>query len=537
MTTNMNLTSRATAEIWQHIEVSREDSILLRQTATPDKEPNRIKPRLAIYRRRSMRTDTSASMSRQTKEIIERARALGGTWSNRDIYEDDDISAKGGHHRPAIETLLKRMELGHYDGVVVWDFTRWTRNRAENRVISNIMRTHGVELYSVAEPWLHLHGPMGPIVEWAADLAARESEKISARITTWHAQMSDVGAITTKAPFGTKKVPAPSPWPDRKAPIKILAPDEESQADYDGKSRADLVREVFERADQGESLQAIADSWNARGWRDERGKLWRTMRLGTFTVNPRYAGYATRGRDIVHNDGVPLQAYTPVVDPEVWHRLDAARKRREYRSTPSSALRGLLKCGACGTTLSYCGAIDGRRPFYKCVKSMSPSCTRRSRVAAHPAEELVWDTLAHLLNDQDRLAAAQRAPKDAAERERKRAETRLVEVNEAIEALENEYFTGGFKDPAGAGRYTRLKEKLLAEATALAEAATPPAVLPTSFSNAVDAHGSVRAALDSLTVPGRRSLARLLIKEVVVGAGERGKPFDARRCQFIWRTL
>lgn len=522
------------------IHVAREDSLLLpRPEQGPgDKPPNLEQPRLAFYRRRSFRTDTNATLSRQLQRMEQRADALGGRFQlSADLYEDDDLSAKGGTFRPGVESLLAAIQAGRYDGVVVWEFSRWTRNRRENRIMTHVMRTHGCELFSCEEEWLSLHGPMGMLVEWAADLAARESERISERITAWHEAMAHVGAMRAAAPFGTVKVEAPSPWPDRQAPIKLLAPDTRPRPEYGGSCRADLVREAFSAVDRGESVLSIVTLWNSRGWPNAKGDPWSPITLRKMLKNPHYAGYAVRHGAILYDkDRKPLAPHDPVVAPSLFHRVQPVRLRP--RPSPrDSPLRGLFRCGTCGATMSYAprGGGDGLH-VYRCVAIVSARCPQRMYVTAEHAERHMLATVTALLSDEDRLAAAV-GSSAARARERAEALEAVRRAEDALLRLQRDRVRGDYEDPGGQSRYEALKEELVAEANVARQRLERASVkLPRHVMSVLDAHETVEAALQAMTVAQRRHLVQHLVGKVVVGPRQaKGRTFDPSRLTIVWR--
>ncbi|WP_030529792.1 recombinase family protein [Phycicoccus jejuensis] len=535
--------SRTRPEAWSRGAVAKEDSILLRVPSVRV-EPCRVTPRLAFYGRRSRRVEEGVSLSRQIETMFVRGRELGGVWDeSRDVYIDDDISAKGGAFRPEMEELLKNLLAGRYDGVVVWDVTRWVRNKAENRLIMNVLESAGVELYFCVEKHLHVHGPMSIGVEMAADTAAQEVHKTSLRTSGWQAQMAAHGAVTSKAPFGMKKKKAPSPFPERKKPIRRLVPDDKPRKRYGMRSRADLVRELFERAVAGETLMGIANAWNEKGWLNDSDQEWTTGRLHRMLHNPRYAGFSTISKQIVHDsDGRPIAPYTPVVEPAVFFRIRDAKQTYAPRSgaATDSALRGLLRCGSCGKTMVQADGGPRDRSqvrSYRCTPSMSTACTRRCKVVADRVEDAVFEAVARLLSDPVSLARHQANEVQEDYVRRQAAERRLAAVNEALENLDREHFRpgGGFSDPGGAQRYSRLKQELMGEAATLVRQSRPPSTLPETFLDAAETLGSVRAALQSLPKSQRLKVYKLLIESVRVDSGKAGRGFDLGRLSINWR--
>lgn len=503
-----------------------------------DRRPNRVQPQLALYRRRSFRTDTNATMTRQLQRMCERADALGGRYDlSLDLYEDDDISAKGGKFRPGVESLLAAIRAGRYDGVVIWEFSRWTRNRAENRIMTHLMRAHGCELYSYQEQWLTLHGPVGMLVEWAADLAARESERISDRIMQWHEAMSQVGAMRGGPPFGMVTVDAPSPWPDRAAPIKLLAPDEQPRKEYGWATRASLVREAFALVDSGESQRSVATSWNSRGWPSVNGAPWTAGGVARMLRNPHYAGFAVlRGAVVYDPDAKPVAPHTPLVEPEVFHRVQPVPSRPRATSK-DSPLRGLFRCGSCGHTMVYAPRSDRKGwHLYRCSAAIVDACERRVSVTAERAEQHVLALVAEVLADEDRLAQLGPPPPD--ERQTAQAQEQLRGAEAALLRLQRHRVQGDYDDADGQRRYDQLRHELLAEVATARQLLRGGADRRRALrlDGVQPAHATVEAALESMSVERRRHLVQQLVEKVVVAPWpNRGAAWDPSRLEVVWR--
>lgn len=130
-------------------------------------------PRVAIYTRRSLARETSASLEAQRVELLHYARSQLAAMPDPvyDVYTDDDLSARGSSRRPGLEALLEAVRDGQYDLVAVRSFSRWTRSREQNHRITAVMREAGCDLRSLAEPFVTLYGDFAPLVQWVADIA------------------------------------------------------------------------------------------------------------------------------------------------------------------------------------------------------------------------------------------------------------------------------------------------------------------------------------------------------------------------------
>lgn len=513
-----------------------------------DREPNRTAPRLAIYRRRSFRTDTSVSLGRQLARMEEEVGALNGSYDRAaDLFQDDDLSAKGGVFRPGLEQLLRAIQDGRYDGVLVWEYSRWTRNRREGRIATDLMRTAGCELYSLQERWLSLYGPVGFLVEWATDQAAKESEHLSARVTDWHSYTAQAGHHRAAAPWGCVKEARPSPWPDRTAPIQVLVPDEQPRAEYGGNSPAQLVREGVALVVDGLTLGALASRWNEAGYPSPSGGAWRTQTLVRNLLNPQLAGFAMHRGQVVEVDGEPYAPHTAVVDPALHQRLrdEIAVRAQPFagRSFTESALRGLLRCGRCGGRMHASGGgTRGRGKSYTCARRAAGPGAERcvgNNIAGPQTEAAVWAMVLELLADPDRLPGAVEAAQPGPVRDAAAAAQEQVRSLQArLDKLDDDREGGAYDDSDGERRYARQVARLVAQLEQAQQTATVVAVRrPALAAGLLDPALALEDAVAALTDQQRLTLLHQVLEHVEVLPSDvgRGARWTADRLRPVWR--
>jgi DNA invertase Pin-like site-specific DNA recombinase len=86
--------------------------------------------RVAIYVRISLdRGGEGLGVQRQREDCLALAVTLG--WIVVEVYEDNDISASKNVPRPAFERLMRDLESGVIDALIVYDLDRLTRKPAE----------------------------------------------------------------------------------------------------------------------------------------------------------------------------------------------------------------------------------------------------------------------------------------------------------------------------------------------------------------------------------------------------------------------
>lgn len=427
------------------------------------REPRRERPRLAVYVRLSLEKDGSVSIARQRATLEAYVTELGGVYDPAaDYFEDDDVSAKGTVYRPAAEELLTRVSTGAYDGVVVWEFARYMRTVRETHIACGLMREHAVELYSFEERHLTLYGPGRIALEFAADRAEKELLKLGARVAAARDFLAQYGPAPAWAPFGTVKVDVPSPIDGRTTPLHRLIPDETPREEFGGRAPADLVREAARRVADGESLRAVALSWHRAGYTTPRGSPWVAGGISKLLRNPILAGQSVhRGQVVTDDDGRPRVFHTPpVLDASTWADISTVLAGRvaRPRSGVDAPLRGLLRCGRCGSGMTR--TKSGGTGVYRCWRHDHGECVGNA-IAARKTEAFITEAALTLLADPELLAGTRHAgdPQAAAAREQREADAHRLRT--ALERLERAGLMGEYDDEDGQRRYAKLKADLV----------------------------------------------------------------------------
>lgn len=453
----------------------REQSLLLPKNGSSHiREPNRTMPRLAVYKRRSKLRDMSSSMARQDAECLAHVKTLGGIHDPLiDTFSDDDISAKGGHYRPGMEALLRAIQDGRYDGVVVYEIPRALRNRRESLIFRQIFTDAACELYNVRFPMVSLYGPTAFVFDLLIDMAASEVEATSDRITSWHEFMSKLGAARGPAPWGMTTRASGIFVPGRSGPVRIYTPDEQARDELGGRSRAEIVRQAVADLLAGSSQRAIVGSWNQAGYPPTRATKWTVATLRVMLANPTLAGLAHFKGVLLDETGIqlapgsdkpPLRIGDPLLDEQTWNRLAAVlvMRSRRPRSSVEHLLRGMVRCGTCGSSMVYQRSEPDRShnttSTYRCQRNSLAgpgACATSNSINAGRLESLVRDVVKQMLADPALLADAQAAnsPELSARADALRNE--LTRLNERLRSLEALWLDTTVKDAAAKARFDR----------------------------------------------------------------------------------
>lgn len=294
-----------------------------------------------IYARYSSHSQTEQSIEGQLHDGYAYAERCG----YRVVGEYIDRALTGTKDdRPDFQRMITDAEKRQFQIVIVWKLDRFARNRYDSAVYKRRLKKHGVKVVSVMENITD--SPEGIILEGLLEsMAEYYSANLSENIRRGLAESVKKGWYCGGSiPWGYKLV-------DHK-----LVEDEK---------HAPLVRELYRRYADGESLADIAADFNQRGYRTTRGRDFKTGTFDRIIPNSAYIGQYKYSGQVVPGLAVPI------VDEETYNRVV---KRREAncrapatRRTPVNfILQGKLFCGACGST--ECGdagtSKSGERHYY-----------------------------------------------------------------------------------------------------------------------------------------------------------------------------
>ena len=520
----------------------RQNSILLPHPGQPVDiaDPVRVSPRVATYHRRSMLAETSVSLARQHEECADLVARLGGRHDPAtDAFYDDDISARGGKLRPALECLLRLVQEGHYDGVVIYELARLVRNRHEALVVKKVFLEAPCDVYSVAEPTLTLFGPLARAFDLVLEQAVSESDSTAERVTSYHGYMQVLGAVRSKRPYGMVSEESGLVTPGRAAAIHTLAPDDDPRPELRGRTRADLIREAAARLLSNDSTADIVKSFNDAGYPSCNGKLWTTTGLRMMLRNPSYAGLAHRNRRLIGLDGQPLplgaeplRVGRPVLSEENWFALQRivgatpAAATKIPRARPERILIGIVICGNCGKLMNR--RPSKRSDAYVCTYhalTAGAGCPGNT-IAAARTDKLVVDIVVAREANRVHPRADGADVTDLA-----RIDEEIGALRRKLSELEDLWLDTELKDAHAKARFNRRRESL---ESAIRSGDKQRSML----ASAARESPAARDLSDLSTQPASAQRATVLsaIDGVVVGpAQSRGGKYNPARVRILWR--
>lgn len=461
--------------------------------------------------------------------------------------------------------MMVDMEAGKFDGLIIENLSRLTRDVEDAAFTMKRAEFHGVKIYPGNDNGSPISGDMANFQAMMAEMARKQGAQMI------HRSMS--GLVLGGKSAGGKSYGYRS---------KARRPGERGGELEVVEEEADVIREIFDRYIAGESPHAIVTDLNRRGIPSPRAGIkrkdgsittgrWRDSTLNGnkdretgILFNPLYAGVRkwNRTKHMKHPDtarrvsrvnskdqwaimGVPDLA---IIKPEVWEAAQNRKAERSFKQSTRKAQRvkrlfsGLLRCGSCGSTINSNG-VDAKtgKPRVQCAGNASQGiCDNPVRAYIEDIEDVVLDALrvnladARLMNAYiDAYMAERKRLARQAVNEHNTINKRLAEVERKMDRLKKAYMAGVIELDQFGSDNAPLKEERTALAAKLAVVEEPASAI--SFHPAAVA--SFKAALVDLSsvlcVDGERPSAKLIrsvVDRVIVSpAKEKPKsPFKRR---------
>ena len=344
--------------------------------------------RCAIYTRQS-RVRSYAVSSCETQRGICADFVAGQRWLLLPESFDDMGESSESLSRPALQRMLKRIELGEIDQVVVYSIDRLTRKLFDLHKLFELFDRFGVELAVVTDPNFGESAAHRLTTNIIAAASEFQLEMTRERMADSRAALKGKGRrVAGRVPFGYRTVVA----------TKQLIVHE---------AEASVVRRLFDLAANGSRPQEIADRFNLEKVNGPGAKTanWTARQVLKMLSNPNYTGSIHDGQRTL--PGLHEGIISPAMFELIRQAIASRRSRPPGRTNAAIdwPLRGLLVCGSCGRVMSP--TISGYKKkfayrYYRCRSRASgrPPCEDVG-ISAFEIEEFVRETLTASVQEQD----------------------------------------------------------------------------------------------------------------------------------------
>jgi site-specific DNA recombinase len=300
---------------------------------------------------------------REGYEILERFREAGESAKTTD--------------RTELQKMLKycRTHKGKVHFVVVYNLTRFAREKYDHFALRAHLKSLGISLRSATEPIDDTS--TGKLMEGVlAAFSQFDNDVRSERVRAGMRAALELGRWTFPAPLGYLNAPK---WSD-----KTLIPDPE---------RAPLVQQMFEDYASGRfTKQEVLARITERGLRTRRGLVLSPQSFGKMLRNQIYIGLIDCPEYSVSTRG----NFEALVGEQTFYRAQAVSEGRvqvtapRERNHPDFPLRGFVRCETCGRPLtgSWSKGRNGYYAYYHCQRQCRAVNVTKAKLEGLFAEEL-----------------------------------------------------------------------------------------------------------------------------------------------------
>ena len=333
-----------------------------------------------FYMRYSSDRQSEQSIEGQLRELL--AYCKQHAYRVAAVYVDRAISAHTSMvKRAAFQQMLAASKRAPWNIVLVWKLDRFARNRQDSAAARALLYKNGCSVESATEAITDTKE--GRLLESVLEgLNEYYSDELREKIIRGNRESALKGnALGGSVPLGYKI--------ERKkwALDPLTAP---------------LVAEAFDRYANGETVAAICDDFNARGYRTAKGAKFNKSSFKNIFRNEKYIG-VYKYKDIRQENAVPR-----IVTDDVWAKVKARLKVNEAAPARGKAkvpylLAGKIFCGHCGSQMvGECGRSKNGRTYnyYSCAgRKTHRNCNKKPVPKDWIESVVVQDALEVLTDD------------------------------------------------------------------------------------------------------------------------------------------
>ncbi len=363
------------------------------------------------------------------------------------VFSDPGVSAKD-MNRPAFQRLLRAIEEGQVNLVLVTELSRFTRSMKDFSLLQEFLKKHGCEFLSMRENFDSSSATGNLVMTIMATLAEFERKQTAERISNSFHERAKRGL------YNGGSVPLGYRINEERSGGLAIVPEE-----------AVLVRQVFETFLKEETLAATTKRLNhenvffprtVRGGGSVRGRIWQIHMLQQLLHHKGYIGVRVF-KDKKGNTHEAKAVWESIIDVETFERVEKLLERNRHRrrkygtSRYPYTLSGLFFCRVCGHRLAGKSAHGrgGKIAYYahSYAEKMQANLGKKikmcdgqlHRIQAVKIEPLVWrDVKEFLIGNlaQELLAQAKATMlSESTKSRREKLETAVAKMVAQIETL------------------------------------------------------------------------------------------------------
>lgn len=354
----------------------------------------------AAYIRVSTHMQEELSPDAQKRLLQEYAKDNKMVLPDEYIFVDNGISGKKAEKRPGFMKMISmaKQKPSPFSTILVWKFSRFARNQEESIVYKSMLKNKCcVDVVSITE---HIGdniygGLIERIIEWMDEFY---SIRLAEDVTRGMTEKALRGGFQSSPALGYEV--------KHKGDGPTIVEDQ-----------AEIVRLIYNRYNSTtEGFYEIARYLNSLGYKTRNNGKFEARTVRYIIQNPIYKGYVRWNRSDSTSSMIKPEnewivrkgSFESIVSEEVWNMAND-RLNREYHprggkpvSKKRHWLSGLVKCSACGASLSTSVHKDKRygRTYvnFQCYKYLKGKCDSSHQISEKKLVPLILDALKEDMN-------------------------------------------------------------------------------------------------------------------------------------------
>lgn len=327
---------------------------------------NVLANRAAEYLRYSSDGQNEATISAQHRIVETYAEQEGYTIVKS--YVDEAETATTSDNRDAFLQMLADAKKGYFDYIIVWQFSRFARNKEESVIYKAMLRKIGVRVISATEKTDDT--PSGKLLEGMLEVLNQYfSDNLSVEVKKGKKE----NVLTGKHAGGA-------------LPYGIYKEEETTLFKIDEKQGA-AVRMIFDLYLKGYGARRIAAQLQEKGYVPAKGDKWVSSTVRQILDNEAYIGIynytlnkGTKDEETYKLDNI----YPPIIDGKTWalsRKLKLEKKPKRSTRNRLYLLTGKTICGCCNR--NYVGHSGSQTRKGEKVKHYYYRCNGKKQTGKH----------------------------------------------------------------------------------------------------------------------------------------------------------
>lgn len=309
------------------------------------------------------------------KHQIERCRAYATARGYEIVSTLSDVESGSNNEREQYLILKDMIKESVFDVLVVWEFSRISRNAKEFITITEELQNQDIGLVCIQQNIDTSTITGKAVAHLIAVISELEKDTIRMRVKDRMIQLIKSGRYVSHQPFGYKYN------------NKLLELVEEE---------ALIIKDIFSRFLKGESRFIIAKHYNAD-----------FIKIDRWLRSPLYIGklaYKGTGKNKLKDEYILYDGlHTPIIDEDTFYNVQAIlnkNKRHRINNNPNYIFSGILYC-ECGDKMY--GTKQRTITYYICTKKRiesKKSCNSKT-IKSEEIEKVVKEELRARLKNKD----------------------------------------------------------------------------------------------------------------------------------------